>query len=62
MAGPFQSARREVHCYNCKRVFSFLKMIESWRPEHSLYDPMNIREEEGKRSQHQEEGVEGSAP
>eukprot|EP00975_Prorocentrum_lima_P064114 12895556-Prorocentrum_lima.AAC.1 len=48
MAGPFQSQRKEVAGAACGRLASYFKLRESWRPEHSIDDPMTIAQEEGK--------------
>eukprot|EP00975_Prorocentrum_lima_P051765 10842371-Prorocentrum_lima.AAC.1 len=44
----FQSDRKLVPCYACGEMLPFFEMIESWRPEHSLDDPMTLMQDEGK--------------
>eukprot|EP00975_Prorocentrum_lima_P038164 8024896-Prorocentrum_lima.AAC.1 len=43
----FQSERKVMPCYACGGLLPFFKMIESWRPAHSLDDPMTLMEDEG---------------
>eukprot|EP00975_Prorocentrum_lima_P039727 8346628-Prorocentrum_lima.AAC.1 len=47
MAGSLQSQRKEVQCAVCGRLSSYFKLIESWRPDHAIDDPMTIAQEEG---------------
>eukprot|EP00975_Prorocentrum_lima_P012700 2690494-Prorocentrum_lima.AAC.1 len=44
----FQSQRREVACAGCGSASSYFKLMESWRPEHQIDEPMTLALDEGK--------------
>eukprot|EP00975_Prorocentrum_lima_P015399 3261283-Prorocentrum_lima.AAC.1 len=57
----FHSERKLAPRYACDEL-PFFKMIESWRPEHSLDDPMTLMEEDGGGANDWKEGGKGFAP
>eukprot|EP00975_Prorocentrum_lima_P052255 10946749-Prorocentrum_lima.AAC.1 len=44
----FPSGRKMLPCYACGEKMPFFKMIESWRLDYPLDDPMTLMEEAGK--------------
>eukprot|EP00975_Prorocentrum_lima_P044021 9231835-Prorocentrum_lima.AAC.1 len=38
----YQPQRREVPCAVCRKMATYFKLIESWRPEHQYAETMNM--------------------